>query len=68
MAEGYEYKGQPIIISEFGGIAFSGGGKDDWGYGHTVSDAGRIPGSFRQDHDRDQEAAVRGGLLLHAGI
>lgn len=37
MAEGYEYKGQPIIISEFGGIAFSGGGKDDWGYGHTVS-------------------------------
>ena len=37
MAEGYEYKGQPIIISEFGGIAFSGGGKGDWGYGHTVS-------------------------------
>lgn len=37
LAEGYEYKGQPIIISEFGGIAFSGGGKGDWGYGHTVS-------------------------------
>lgn len=37
MAEGYAYKGQPIIISEFGGIAFSGGGEGDWGYGHTVS-------------------------------
>lgn len=37
MAEGYEYKGQPVIISEFGGIAFSGGGEGDWGYGHTVS-------------------------------
>lgn len=30
---GYEYKGQPIIISEFGGIAFN---NDDsgWGYGN----------------------------------
>lgn len=37
---GYEYKGQPIIISEFGGIAFN---NDDsgWGYGgkeNTVED------------------------------
>ena len=37
MAQGYEYKGQPIIISEYGGIAFAGGAKDSWGYGHTVS-------------------------------
>lgn len=35
-ADGYEYKGQPIMISEFGGIAFSG---DDsgWGYGDRVT-------------------------------
>jgi len=35
-ADGYEYKGQPIMISEFGGIAFSG---DDsgWGYGGKES-------------------------------
>ena len=35
-ADGYEYKGQPILISEFGGIAFSG---DDsgWGYGGKVA-------------------------------
>lgn len=36
MAEGYEYKGQPIIISEYGGIAVH---NDDngWGYGNKVT-------------------------------
>lgn len=35
LAEGYYYKGQPIIISEYGGIAFN---NDDcgWGYGNKV--------------------------------
>jgi len=35
-AEGYEYKGQPIILSEYGGIAFCnrGGG---WGYGKMMA-------------------------------
>lgn len=35
MAEGYAYKGQPVIISEYGGISFTG---DDasWGYGGKV--------------------------------
>ena len=36
MAEGYVYDGQPVIISEFGGIAFSGGSEGTWGYGNTV--------------------------------
>ena len=36
IAEGYEYRGQPIIISEYGGIAFSGMG-EGWGYGNKVS-------------------------------
>lgn len=36
LANGYEYKGQPIIISEYGGIAFN---NDDsgWGYGNKVN-------------------------------
>lgn len=36
MANGFEYKGQPVIISEFGGIAFN---NDDsgWGYGNKVN-------------------------------
>lgn len=33
-AEGYGYKGQPIIISEFGGIAFKS--ESGWGYGNQV--------------------------------
>ncbi len=36
LAEGYPYTGQPVIISEYGGIAFSGGGAGTWGYGNTV--------------------------------
>lgn len=36
-ADGYGYRGQPIMISEYGGIAFTG---DDsgWGYGDKVCD------------------------------
>ena len=36
LANGYSYKGQPIIMSEFGGIAFN---NDDsgWGYGNKVN-------------------------------
>jgi beta-galactosidase/beta-glucuronidase len=34
MAEGYAYRGQPIIISEFGGIAFKT--EAGWGYGNQV--------------------------------
>jgi beta-galactosidase/beta-glucuronidase len=35
-ADGYRYRGQPVIISEFGGIAFN---TDDsgWGYGNKVN-------------------------------
>jgi beta-galactosidase/beta-glucuronidase len=33
-AKGYEYKGQPIIISEYGGIAFTS--ESGWGYGNQV--------------------------------
>ena len=36
MAKGYCYKGQPIIISEYGGIAFQT--KEGWGYGNQVAD------------------------------
>jgi hypothetical protein len=35
-AEGYEYCGQPVIISEFGGIAFNSD-ESGWGYGNKVN-------------------------------
>lgn len=34
LAAGYEYRGQPIVISEFGGIAFRS--EEGWGYGNQV--------------------------------
>jgi len=34
MAQGYAYRGQPIIVSEFGGIAFKS--ETGWGYGNQV--------------------------------
>jgi len=34
-AQGYQYKGQPILISEYGGIAFTN--EKGWGYGNQVS-------------------------------
>ena len=33
-AKGYEYKGQPVILSEYGGIALSS--DNGWGYGEQV--------------------------------
>ena len=36
-ADGYKYEGQPIIISEYGGIAFNNG-EEGWGYGNKVAD------------------------------
>lgn len=36
-ANGNGYRGQPIIISEFGGIAFNNG-EAGWGYGNKVAD------------------------------
>ena len=35
-ASGYSYRGQPIIISEFGGIAFNSS-EQGWGYGNKVN-------------------------------
>lgn len=35
-AHGFKYKGQPVIISEFGGIAFDND-EQGWGYGKKVS-------------------------------
>ena len=36
-AKGNHYKGQPIIISEYGGIALQDGASDAWGYGKKAN-------------------------------
>lgn len=38
-SEGYRYDGQPVIISEYGGIAFMNGlSGDDWGYSAVATE------------------------------
>lgn len=47
-AENYGYKGQPIIISEFGGIAFQT--EEGWGYGNQVQDEEAFFKRFEEIH------------------
>lgn len=37
-ANGWEYKGQPILVTEFGGISYQKDEKKGWGYSNAVSD------------------------------
>lgn len=39
MAEGCNYEGQPIVISEFGGMALQSSANNGWGYGPSSADA-----------------------------
>ncbi|MFC4618977.1 glycoside hydrolase family 2 protein [Camelliibacillus cellulosilyticus] len=45
LAKGYAYKGQPIMISEYGGIAFKA--KEGWGYGNQVETEEEFLGRYR---------------------
>lgn len=45
MAKGYKYKGQPIFISEYGGIAFQD--EKGWGYGEQVKTEEEFLDRFR---------------------
>lgn len=44
-AQGYEYKGQPILMSEYGGIAFNS--NEGWGYGKQVKTEEQFIERFR---------------------
>lgn len=46
MAQGYAYRGQPIILSEFGGIAFKS--ESGWGYGNQVDSEEAFLDRFRR--------------------
>jgi beta-galactosidase/beta-glucuronidase len=45
MAQGYAYRGQPVMITEFGGIAFKTG--KGWGYGNQVENEEAFIERFR---------------------
>ncbi|MFS0750006.1 glycoside hydrolase family 2 protein [Oceanobacillus sp. 1P07AA] len=48
-AQGYSYKGQPVIITEYGGIAFRD--EKGWGYGNQVSTTEAFLNRFQQITD-----------------
>ncbi|MGX7078285.1 glycoside hydrolase family 2 protein [Globicatella sanguinis] len=50
-ANGYKYMGQPIIISEFGGIAFATENEDQWGYGTHVKNEEDFIERFNNIHE-----------------
>ncbi len=45
-ADGYAYSGQPVIISEFGGIKYSPN-SDSWGYGNAAKDENELYERFK---------------------
>ncbi|MBU3876131.1 glycoside hydrolase family 2 [Faecalicatena sp. AGMB00832] len=47
-AEGFSYQGQPVMISEFGGIAFEQEGTQGWGYGNKVKSADEFIERFQK--------------------
>lgn len=53
-ANGYVYRGQPIIISEFGGIAFNTAKGDQWGYGNQVDSDAAFIERFKHIHEAIQ--------------
>jgi len=49
MADGFPYKGQPVVVSEYGGIALSGDtGEKAWGYGDAARDAAELVERYRE--------------------
>ncbi len=38
MAHGWKYEGQPILVTEFGGISYKKGAWEGWGYSNATSD------------------------------
>ncbi len=38
LAHGWEYQGQPVLVTEFGGISYMKGEWEGWGYSSAVSD------------------------------
>jgi len=48
MAEGFTYSGQPVVLSEYGGIALHTDTRDDaWGYGEAASNTADLTERYR---------------------
>ncbi len=64
--EGHPHRGQPIVLTEFGGIAIKDRGPDSEVWGYTLSEDGTdLEERYHLAPRGDPSRAVR-GLLLHA--
>lgn len=59
-ANGYTYNGQPVIMSEFGGIAFKT--EDGWGYGNQVASHEDFVERFDNVHQAIQDLEYISGF------
>ncbi|WP_052158817.1 glycoside hydrolase family 2 [Halobacillus sp. BBL2006] len=41
-AKGYRYSGEPVMVSEYGGIAYGSSDDNDWGYGSRPESKGEV--------------------------
>ena len=60
--DGSSYNGQPIILTEFGGIAFSDGRDDTWGYNGKVVDTSAFIERLRNLLDRVKKDKLLSGF------
>ncbi len=57
-AEGFSYGGEPILLTEFGGIAYDVSGESGWGYTSVETEQ-----DFLQEYQRIMEAVCRSKAL-----
>lgn len=57
-AEGFEHKGEPILLTEFGGIGFEMSGDNAWGYTSAANEK-----EFLEDYERIMKAVLSSEAL-----
>ncbi|MDC7240667.1 MAG: glycoside hydrolase family 2 TIM barrel-domain containing protein [Spirochaetales bacterium] len=60
-ADGYGYKGEPVMLTEYGGIAFDNG-EEGWGYQDKVGDEAAFLARFRSMAEAIQNSGYINGL------
>ena len=45
--QGHRWRGQPVILSEFGGLSFGSNYKDGWGYNGAALDTDKLITRYR---------------------
>ncbi len=57
-AEGYDYEGQPVLLTEFGGVAYKPDGQAGWGYTSAATEA-----EYLSEYKRIMDALYQSEVL-----